>query len=368
MEGFRVMGFGVRSLTTCLLIPACLLADDYSFDMDEIEVKTYEYKGYLKAEQKHQKTKAEDTLNSTFGEAQVDFKYFKDKYSLNTQFQVNHSNVNDKEKNIYTTNQLFLNYKFSSNHSINLGKQSLKWGKGYFFNPIAFLDRKKDPNNPEAAKEGYILGNYKYNKSYVGDLKNFSLDIVALSTSTNKNEDFYSQDSKNIAIKSYILYLDTDIDFIYYYSDVLKDKVGIDFSKNIKTNFEIHGEFVKQKDGYNSYILGIKYLTADDLTITSEYFYQSEQLSTIVPYYDNRYFINKFSLKEPMGIVYFTIYYKNSLNIKDDSYQNNIGGIYSFKNNIKLDISYNNNRGDSLSEFGGKQVSDTIWSKVIWYF
>ncbi|MCK5293219.1 MAG: hypothetical protein KAJ49_01110, partial [Arcobacteraceae bacterium] len=223
-------------------------------------------------------------------------------------------------------------------------------------------------NNPEAAKEGYILGNYKYNKSYVGDLKNFSLDIVALSTSTNKNEDFYSQDSKNIAIKSYILYLDTDIDFIYYYSDVLKDKVGIDFSKNIKTNFEIHGEFVKQKDGYNSYILGIKYLTADDLTITSEYFYQSEQLSTIVPYYDNRYFINKFSLKEPMGIVYFTIYYKNSLNIKDDSYQNNIGGIYSFKNNIKLDISYNNNRGDSLSEFGGKQVSDTIWSKVIWYF
>ena len=358
----------IRIFLTACLLSSIGFADDYSFDMDEIEVKTYEYSGYLKAEHKYQKTKDDDTLNNTFGEAQLSFKYFKDDYSLNSEFQINHSNINDEEKNIYTINQLFLNYKVSSNNSFNLGKKSLKWGKGYFFNPVAFLDRKKDPNNPEASKEGYIFANYKYNKSYNSDLKNFSLDVIYMPTSDNTNKDYYDQTSKNIALKSYFLYFDTDIDIIYSYSDKQKDKIGIDFSKNIETNFEIHGEFAKECGGYNSSLIGIKYLTADDLTITSEYFYQSEQLNTTTPFYDNKYFINKFSQKEPFEIVYSSIYYKNSLNIKDDSFQNSLGAVYSFKNNLTLDISYTKNSGDENSEFGKKSVSDTIWSKVVWYF
>ncbi len=336
-----------------------LFADDYSFDMDEIEVKTYEYSGYLKAEHKHQQTQNDDTLNSTFSEAQISFKYFQDELSLNTQFQVNHSNINDDEVNVYTTNQLYLNYKISANTNIRAGKESLKWGKGYFFNPVAFLDRQKDPNNPEAAKEGYTFAHYSYNKSYNGNLKNFSFDIVY---------DFDNEASKNLAFKSYVLYYDTDIDIIYVYDDKLNDKIGIDFSKNIETNFEIHGEIAKEFNEYNSYLFGIKYLTADDLTITSEYFYQSKKLDNSNPFYDNKYFLNKFSLKEPFGIVYSSTYFKNSLNINDDSFQNSLGITYSFKNNINLDISYNKNIGNNSSEFGSKLINNTLWSKITWYF
>ncbi|MCK5110057.1 MAG: hypothetical protein KAQ94_00960 [Arcobacteraceae bacterium] len=358
----------MRIIVASLIFSSLIFADNYSFDMDEIEVKTYEYSGYLKAEHKHQQTKNNDTLNSTYGEAQLSFKYFKDDYSLNSEFQANHNNINNEEKNIYTVNQLFFNYKASSNDSFNLGKKSLKWGKGYFFNPIAFLDRKKDPNNPEASKEGYLFANYKYNKSYDGDLKNFSFDIVYMPTSNNTNEDYYNQSSNNIALKSYFLYLDTDIDIIYLFNNKLKDKIGIDFSKNIETNFEIHGEMAKQLNGYKSYLFGIKYLTAGDLTITSEYFYQSEQLSKTNPFYDNKYFINKFSQKEPFEIVYSSVYYKNSLNLRDNSFQNSLGITYSFKNNFELDISYNKNKGNATSEFGSKLISDTIWTKVSWYF
>ncbi len=355
-------------IVSLLLLSTLLLADDYSFDMDEIEVKTYEYSGYLKAEHKNQQTKTNDTLNSIFGEAQLSFKYFKDDYSLNTQVQVNHTSIDNNEVNKYTTNQLFLDYKVSSNIKLSLGKESLKWGKGYFFNPIAFLDRKKDPNNPEASKEGYIFGHYNYNKSYNNDLKNFSLDIVIMPTSDNLNNDFYNQNSTNIVLKSYFLYLDTDIDIIYSYNDKLKNKIGLDFSKNIETNFELHGEVAKEVNGHFSSLIGIKYLTENDLTITSEYFYQSERLVKTNPFYDTKYFLNKFSQKEPFEIVYSSVYYKNSLNIDDNSHQDSIGGIYSFKNNFVLDISYNKNSGDDLSEFGSKQISDTIWSKVSWYF
>ena len=365
----------MRIILASLIFSNLVFADDYSFteesyafDMDEIEVKTYEYSGYLKSEHKNQQTKTDDTLNSTFSEAQLSFKYFNGDYSLNTQFQVNHSNINDNEINKYTTNQFYLNYKASSNTKYSIGKESLKWGKGYFFNPIAFLDRKKDPNNPEASKEGYILGHYNYNKSYNDDLKNFSFDIVVMPTSNSLNEDFYNHSSTNIAFKSYFLYLDTDIDIVYSYNDKLNDKVGLDFSKNVETNFEIHAEVAKEIGGYFSSLLGIKYLTENDLTITSEYFYQSEQLAKTNPFYDNKYLLNKFSLKEPYGVVYSSIYYKNSLNLNDNSHQDSIGGIYSFKNNFEIDISYNKNSGDDLSEFGNKQISDTIWSKVSWYF
>ena len=336
--------------------------------MDEIEVKNYEYSGYLKAEYKNQQTKSNDTLDNTFAEAQLSFKYFEDDYSLNTQFQINHSNINNDEVNIYTANQLFLNYKVSSNTKLSFGKKSLKWGKGYFFNPVAFLDRRKDPNNPEASKEGYIFGHYNYNKSYNNDLKNFSFDIVIMPTSNSLNDDFYNHNSTNIALKSYLLYLDTDIDIIYSYNNKLKDKVGLDFSRNVETNFEIHGEIVKELNGYNSALFGIKYLTKNDLTITSEYFYQSEQLAKTNPFYDNKYFFNKFSLKEPFGIVYSSAYYKNSLNLNDNSHQDSIGAIYSFKNNLELDISYNKNSGNNTSEFGSKQISDTIWTQISWYF
>jgi len=302
-----------------LLFYNFIFADDYSFDMDEIEVKTYEYSGYLKVEHK--------TNEDIQGEAQLDFKYFKDDYTLNTQVKVN-------EKD--TLNQLYLNYKYSSNHSASIGKQSMMWGKGYFFNPIAFVDRVKNINDPEASKEGYNILNYKYNKSYDGNLKNFSFDIV------------YVENTSSLALKTYFLYLDTDIDIVYFTDDKLSDKIGIDFSKNIETNFEIHGEFAQEEDGNNSYLVGLKYLTENDLTITSEYFQRLDK---------KEYFINKFSLKEPFSILYSSIYYKNNFNVDDKLHQDTLGVIYSFKNNITIDISYNKNSN-----------SDNIWSKIIWYY
>ena len=35
------------------------------------------------------------------------------------------------------------------------GKRTLRWGKGYAWNPIGFVERPKDPNDPDLAREGY---------------------------------------------------------------------------------------------------------------------------------------------------------------------------------------------------------------------
>ncbi len=355
------------------IVAVCLLfglvsASEYGFDMDDIETKTYEYSGYLKASHKHQNTKQNKTTNSYLGEALVGFDYFAADWTLKSQFQAKYYGTDDGEKDIWTTNQLYIDYKLSSNSRFDIGKQSLMWGKAYFFNPVAFVDRKKDPNNPEVSKEGYVIAHYKYNKSYEKTLQNFSLDIVYMPTSKDTNDDFLNDNSNTVALKAYFLYFDTDIDIIYFHNDKLEDKFGFDFSKNLLTNFEIHGEYAKHDDENSSFVVGIKYLTSFDLTITSEYFYRSYRLQKPEPFYDKRYFINKLSLKEPFGIVYSSIYYKNTLNTIDNSSQNSLGMIYNFKNDIQLDMSYIKNIGDEKSEFGSKNIEDTILSKLIWYF
>lgn len=48
----------------------------------------------------------------------------------------------------------YLSIKPSSSLTIDAGKKTLKWGKGYAWNPVAFIDRLKDPDEPELALEG----------------------------------------------------------------------------------------------------------------------------------------------------------------------------------------------------------------------
>lgn len=47
----------------------------------------------------------------------------------------------------------------------------------------------------------------------------------------------------NFGGKFYLLLYDTDIDFIFLTGSGVKSRYGIDFSTNITSNFEIHGEY-----------------------------------------------------------------------------------------------------------------------------
>lgn len=355
-------------------------ADDYSFDfaeLEEIEVKSYEYNGYLKAQQKHQvlnkssskfNTKNKNSMDTYLGEAFINFKYYKNDYTFTTDFVANYKNIDKVEEDVYTLNQAFLSYKYDNNHLLTLGKKTSKWGKGYFFNPIAFIDRKKDPNNPEESREGYTQLNYNYNKVFNSDIENISFDTAYIKTSSSMNDDLYEEDSNIIALKLYMLYKDIDIDLAYFYSDKQANKIGIDFSTNIETNFEIHGEYSRSDDGYYATLLGLKYLTNYELTITSEYYYQNEIQEKTTPFWDNKYLLNKFSQKEPFDILYYSVYYKNSLNLNDNSHQNNLGIIYTGIKNLDIDFSIGKYFGDSNSEFGSKLIDKFTWAQIKYSF
>ena len=370
-----------------LLWSTAMYADDYSFDMESIETQSFEYSGYLRAEHKYQYlnqesplytllNRSDDSQNAFLNEALFRFTHYKDDFKLIGALSARYVNIDGIDDDIFTVYQLYAHNKLSINHAVDIGKKTLKWGTGYFFNPAAFLDRPKDPTQPENAYEGYVVANYSYNKSFDGDLKNLKLDLIYMPTTTKVNDDFYDAISNNLAVKLYLLYLDTDLSFIYLYNDELKDKIGFTFSRNLATYFEVHGEFAKEIDGYYSYLLGLKYVTENDITITSEYYYDSDGLTKdeirssikLLPFSGKSYFINKFSKKEPFGIVYSSIYFKDMLNTEDHSHLDTLGFIYTFKNNLEIDFSYNLNTGNQESDFGKKLVSDFTWLKMTWYF
>ena len=86
-----------------------------------------------------------------------------------------------------------------------------------------------------------------------------------------------------------LLFYDTDIDFMFLTGDSKPSRFGVDFSRNITPNLEIHGEFAyinnfKKKfvdsDGNlfdetfdaKSYLVGMRYLTPFDTTFICEYY------------------------------------------------------------------------------------------------
>lgn len=367
-----------------IFISLSLFGDEYEFDMGEVEPEPHEYSGYLRVDDKvqHLDQPTDKYQNYLHLEALLNFTYFYDKFTFKTSLMAMYDHIDDKlSENDLPINELYTEYKLNTNHTFLFGKESLQWGKGYYYNPVAFFDRDKDPFQPMQTREGYFISKYSYNKSFNSYLKNFSFDFVYLPASESINKDYYNlvtnqKNSNNIAMRLYLLLYDTDIDFIYNYSDVSKDKIGVDFSKNIQTNFEIHGEFAKVINEDYSYLLGLRYLTDFELTIISEYLYQSDGLTkeeiktstSVLPFVAKNYVITSFTQKEPFDFIYFGVYYKNMINLQDYSQQNKIGITYSFKNNIDVDISYNINSGTHLSEFGKKQVNNFLWLRLTWSY
>ncbi len=372
-----------------------LHADEYDFDLNAIEKmepKNYEYSAYLRAEDREQKLNKSSPSYIQSGEDRtyqnylhleglVEFSYFYESLSFKSSMMGTYDYINKRTaEDDFPVNELYIENRFNSNHALLLGKESLKWGKGYFFNPVAFFDRPKDPTRPTLAREGFGILKYNYNKSFDSNLKNISLDLLYLPATSDINKDYRlvteRKNSSNFGTRLYVLLYDTDIDIIYNYSDIANDKIGIDFSKNLQTNFELHAEYAQEIDGYSSYLLGLRYLSEFDLTLISEYLYRSngltkdqiEAIDITLPFAAKDYLINLFTQKEPLDILYFSIYYKNMLNMQDKSHQDKFGLTYSFKNNIDLDLSYNINSGNDKSEFGKKSVEDFLWLKTTWFF
>lgn len=316
----------------------------------------------------------------------------------------------------------FLSLKPSNSLTLDFGKKTLKWGKGYAWNPVAFIDRPKDPNDPDLALEGFWVISADYIKSFTGPLKTVSFTPVLLPVLQHVNDEFGTEDRINAAVKLYLLLYDMDIDFIVFTGGSRTTRYGVDFSRNITSNFEIHGEFAYiidfkkryiDKDGkvftsdYNakSYLLGIRYLTQKDTTYILEYYRNEtgftkdemgDYFSFIQKGYDTYlttrndsqllkaqtltegnygrpnpmrdYLYLRVSQKEPFDILYFTPSITGILNLNDHSFSISPEFLYTGITNLELRLKAIFLVGGGNTEFGEKQNDYRLEFRARYYF
>ncbi|MCF8145537.1 MAG: hypothetical protein K9N21_16615 [Deltaproteobacteria bacterium] len=303
----------------------------------------------------------------------------------------------------------FLSYKPGPHMAVEAGKRVTKWGKGYAWNPVAFVDRPKDPEDPEEALEGYYILGGDFIRSFDGPLQTLAFTPIILPVYEDLNDDFGKTGHLNVAAKLYALLWDTDLDLVFFTGDSRTSRWGFDFSKNLLSNLEIHGEVAWIQDFQEmtflengqvlthesdvwSYLVGMRYLTETDLTAIFEYYHNGEgvdpaDLKNLYAYiergYDtykqtgdrslfgpiNRltkegftwrnplkdYLYLRLMQKEPFDILYFTPAFTTMVCLNDRSFNLIPELNYSPVTNLELRLRGVIPVGGDQTEFGEKQ-------------
>lgn len=430
-----------RFLAACLLFSSCWLAadagaaEDYSFSIEEFEKKPLSWGGYL--ELKGEQLSFTDQgafrlltdpelsrsgLERLTATVQLDGNYRQDLVNFIWLLRGSaRQDQRDKEQ-AFEVFSAYVSINPTPNLTFELGKKTFKWGKGYAWNPVAFIDRPKDPDNPEEALEGYLGVGVDLIKSFAGPLRTLALTSVLLPVWNDVNEDFGARSHVNLATKLYLLYRNTDIDLMVLTGASRSTRYGIDVSKNLKSNLEIHAELahtpeqtIKKLDGsgrlvsreqaVTSYLVGLRYLTVNDITIILEYyhngagytqaemkqFYQlinaahSDYLdsggdrllrqATVIsragyasPQAGRNYLYLRMTQKEPFDLLYFTPGVTAILNLDDESYSLSPEAVYSGFTNWELRLRYSRLSGGQFTDYGEKMNESRLEVRLRYFF
>ncbi|MBN1300694.1 MAG: hypothetical protein JW995_05720 [Melioribacteraceae bacterium] len=325
------------------------------------------------------------------------------------------SYYNDEEAG-FDLFEAYANYNLSFNAFVQAGKRVYNWGKGYAFNPVGFVNPLKDPENPELAKAGLLSANIEYIKSFSSDaLQSLALQLIIIPPEELINSRYGEARNTDFAFRSYFLLWDTDIDLMMYYSRVNPQRFGIDFSRNITENFEIHGELSYNKSVtqysiensilksavINNYscLFGVRYLGKTNTTVIAEYYYNGagltgresdaynlfladgfasgssetikQTLAVNQLYFRNstlmrEYLYVKIIQPEPFDWLYFTPSVFTIYNLNDNSFQVSVSLSYKPVTNIEFLLWPSFLFGDNDSEFGSRQVKQKteFWARV----
>jgi hypothetical protein len=306
--------------------------------------------------------------------------------------------------------------------AVDVGKKVVKWGKGYAWNPVAFVSRPKNPEDPELALEGFSLLAGEAIRSFDGPLKTAAFTAVFLPVTEDVNDDFGEPDHLNFAAKLYALLFDTDLDVMVLTGGSRTTRFGVDFARNILTNLEVHGEWafitnfeqapinaqgqaVRRVSDVMSYLVGIRYLTERETTFIVEYYHngtgftgaQMEDFFQFVDASDatfrstgnptgmqraitlaegpygqpnpmRDYVYLRASQKEPFDILYFTPALTTILNVEDHSFVVIPELTYSPLTNLELRFRAPVLVGERHTEYGEKPSDYRLELRVRYYF
>lgn len=406
-------------LSAVALVAPAFGAESYSFDVSRFEKQPFELGGYmeLKVEQFRLNRGAalyelnfadrqrRATLDRRSATLKLDAKARAGDWLLSSRIHADAIHDQLAHGSEQRFDELFASWKASAGVSVDAGKTVLKWGKGYAWNPVGFVERSKDPNDPELAREGFTMLKADFVRSFQGPLTTVAFTPLLLPVSHEVNSDYGRTGHVNVAAKLYLLYQDTDFDFYYLGGGSRSRRYGADFSRNLGSNLVIHGEWarigaqefpvldgadnvLRRTQSVNSWLIGLRYLTALDTTYILELYrngagFSADEFrafSSLVeraalagpqtPLWNRArglqqaygrpnplrdYLYLRISQKEPFDLLYFTVALTSIVSLEDRSYSIAPELLYAGRGNLELRaraIFLNGGRG---SDFGEKQ-------------
>ena len=411
-------------------------ADEYSFDASTFEKKPFELGGYVQAEGDVLGVQQDSVLgrllaadqanqnqvNRATGVLQLVGKVSYE--SLSFRFLA-YSAASTDQVQTQSSSKFYeadLAYQVTDGVTLNAGKRVMRWGTGYAWNPVGFVERPKDPNDLSLPRQGYVMATGDFVKSNVGPFATLALNAVVLPANSSVNDTFGQGSHTNVAAKLYALVADTDIDLMGLANGSRPGRVGFDFSRNVSTNFEVHGEWARIFDfqqpvldasgsvatrtaNVSSWLLGARYLTERDVTWIAEYYrngtgYDQDELEAFLRFGDaalaqappgiliplvqraaslarsnygqpnpgRDYLYLRASAKEPGNILYFTPSVTAIMNVQDKSFTLTPEVIYTGFNNWELRARGVWLHGTSYTDFGERQFDYRIELYARYYF
>ncbi len=430
------LGIAVLLMTLSMLPDRSWSEDTYTFDLSEIEKKPYQVAGYVEARPVFYGLDHDAALyrlrffddpqgNTRWeinGRVRLEGSYEKSIYRMFARVNTDLAYDHDGGEERTTVYEAYLSAKPTTSIKIDAGKKTLKWGKGYAWNPVAFVDRPKDPEDPELAMEGYVMATADWIRSFDGPLATVAFTPVLFPVYDHVNDDFGETEKLNFAGRLYFLLYDTDLDLMFMAGGSRPDRYGVDFSRNLSTDFEIHGEYAwlpdtrkpvldaggtprRTREDAHGFLVGLRYLTAFDLTTIVEFYHNGAGFDTdeMKAFYDlvdrgydsyqatgntsglaqaqqlagsgyarpsamRNYLYIRMSQKEPFDILYLTPALTCIINTDDGSLSLTPELFYTGITNLELRLRASLIAGDGRSEFGEKQNDYRFEVRAGYYF
>jgi hypothetical protein len=425
----NLVGCAVRTALLALaLITTHANAEEYSFDLSEIEKKTFEFSGYAEAKQEALTLRPDSVLSRINfpGREHLDrgtatlelagvWNLPQAVFNLRTHSEIAHDQSDSVD--LHRIQEGGLHWAPSHEFSLDLGKRVQRWGKGYAWNPVGFVERAKDPNDPQTSREGFVMAGAEWVKSLAGPLTTISVTTLVVPTHDDWNSDFGAPGHTNPAAKLYLLWHDTDIDVLWQGKGSRPARFGFDFSRNLGENLELHGEWARSLDqprtevdalgavtqssgDADSWLLGLRYLTETEVTWIAEYYrngtgYSADQLEDFYRYADaalnaggaaaiqaasltrsgygranpgRDYAYLRASIKDPFDVLYLTPAISAIVNLDDGGFTLTPELAYTGITNLELRGRLVYTHGDHYSEFGEKPNRRRFEVYARWYF
>ncbi len=273
-------------------------AEEFSFDASEFEKKPFEFSGYIEPKLEGLRLRSDNpAYDLSYPDAAPRDSLWRGTITLELAGKVNLADwVLDARTQGSQANDALVSrtqeprvmeggarYSARPGLTLDAGKRVQRWGKGYALTTVGFVEIPKDPSDPAASREGLVMASGEFTRSLQGPVSAVSFTGLLVPTDGTMNDVFGKSHDLNPAARLYLLAWDTDIDLMWRAAGARPAALGLDFSRNIGSNLEVHGEWSRQRNvtrhtvsatgvvssttrDATSGLLGVRYLTSDEVT------------------------------------------------------------------------------------------------------